>query len=142
MVALVVDCSAAAKWILADERSDVGDKLFFLAEARGMLVPPHWFAEVGNVLIQAGRRGRVSRPDATLVEITIRRVAFGIDPRDPLTLFAPTLDLARRHDLTYYDAAYLELALDVGAPLATFDRALVAACRRIAHPLAADLLSE
>lgn len=37
--------------------------------------------------------------------------------------------LARRHQLTVYDAAYLELALRRGALLATFDRALANAAR-------------
>ena len=33
-------------------------------------------------------------------------------------------DLAQRLRLTAYDAAYLQLALDLEAPLATFDRSL------------------
>jgi hypothetical protein len=37
---------------------------------------------------------------------------------------AAQLDLAQRLSLTAYDAAYLQLALDLGAPLATFDRRL------------------
>jgi predicted nucleic acid-binding protein len=49
---------------------------------------------------------------------------------------------ARLYGLPYYDAAYLELALNTSAPLATFDRALMAAARRLGHPLAADLVRE
>ncbi|HYF55734.1 MAG TPA: type II toxin-antitoxin system VapC family toxin [Salinarimonas sp.] len=40
------------------------------------------------------------------------------------------LDLARRHALTSYDAAYLALALNEGVPLATRDRPLAAAAAR------------
>ena len=39
------------------------------------------------------------------------------------------LTLARRHRLTVYDAAYLELALREGLPLATLDEALASAAR-------------
>jgi predicted nucleic acid-binding protein len=37
--------------------------------------------------------------------------------------------LARKYGLTAYDAAYLELALRTGSPLATFDRQLADAVR-------------
>ena len=39
------------------------------------------------------------------------------------------LALARLHRLTIYDAAYLELALRIDAPLATLDKKLAAAAR-------------
>jgi predicted nucleic acid-binding protein len=39
-------------------------------------------------------------------------------------------DLARSERLTAYDAAYLELALRLGLPLATLDRDLAVAARR------------
>jgi predicted nucleic acid-binding protein len=39
----------------------------------------------------------------------------------------PFFDLARRHNLTFYDAAYLELALREDIALATLDHALVRA---------------
>ena len=37
--------------------------------------------------------------------------------------------LARRHRLSFYDAAYLELAKREGCTLATFDRDLIAAAK-------------
>jgi predicted nucleic acid-binding protein len=42
-----------------------------------------------------------------------------------------TLMLARTETLTTYDAAYLELAVRRGLPLATKDRELGAAARRV-----------
>ncbi len=39
------------------------------------------------------------------------------------------LELARRHELTFYDAAYLELAQRENYTLATFDHDLIAAAK-------------
>ena len=46
--------------------------------------------------------------------------------------------LARRHRLTVYDAAYLELAQRERVPLATLDAALADAARREAVPVLDD----
>ena len=46
-----------------------------------------------------------------------------------------TLRLASRHRLTVYDAAYLEMALRRGLPLATVERELRAAAKAEGIPL-------
>ena len=51
------------------------------------------------------------------------------------TAWHDTLALARSHRLTSYDAAYLELALRRGLPLASRDKALQAAARPEGVPL-------
>ena len=48
------------------------------------------------------------------------------------------LTLARRHRLTFYDAAYLELAVREALPLATLDQALATAARAEGVPLVGD----
>jgi predicted nucleic acid-binding protein len=48
------------------------------------------------------------------------------------------IELAQRHRLTLYDAAYFELSLRRGLPLATFDAAL----RRAANAANAALLQQ
>jgi predicted nucleic acid-binding protein len=45
------------------------------------------------------------------------------------------MDLSRRHRLTFYDAAYLELAQREAIPLATLDKELVTAARAEGVPL-------
>lgn len=84
--------------------------------------------EVGNALLHAGRRARL--PEATRAELLDAFTAL------PLMLEPITADsmrtagiLAQRHDLTVYDACYLDLALARGMPLATLDRRLAAAAR-------------
>ena len=50
-----------------------------------------------------------------------------VDPDLPGRAFRDVLPLARERRLTTYDAAYLELAMRLGLPLATKDTALARA---------------
>jgi predicted nucleic acid-binding protein len=50
-----------------------------------------------------------------------------VDAETEARAWAGTIDLARQHSLTEYDAAYLELAARAGLPLATLDNKLKAA---------------
>ena len=52
---------------------------------------------------------------------------MAVDPETGIHAWAQTLDLSTRFSLTVYDAAYLELAVRRGLPLATLDRDLRAA---------------
>ena len=60
----------------------------------------------------------------------LQRLDISVDPATPAHALAATLQLARRHKLSAYDAAYLELALRTGLPLATLDEKLLKAARK------------
>ena len=66
----------------------------------------------------------------------IEDLRLAIDQRSAENALRDTLALARNERLTAYDAAYLELALRLGLPLATRDGAL----RRSADNLGVPLL--
>jgi predicted nucleic acid-binding protein len=53
----------------------------------------------------------------------------------PALALGPVLELARGRNLSAYDAAYLELAMREGLPLATEDESLRAAARQAGVPL-------
>jgi predicted nucleic acid-binding protein len=122
----VVDASMTASWMLPDEQSETAilwQERLILA---GAVAPAIWWYEVHNLLLMAERRSRI---DGEYVEI-----AFRLLEDYPITIAerpeaGVLMQLARRHDLTLYDAAYLELALRMEIPLATFDKALVKAAR-------------
>ena len=122
MPAFVMDASVALSWCFADETGPYSDRLLSRVTAgEEVAVPSHWPAEVLNGLLQAKRRGRVADEiigrfieDLGGFRIAIDRV-YG-----PLHLNRVRA-LAERHSLTSYDAAYLELALRISLPLATFD---------------------
>jgi predicted nucleic acid-binding protein len=129
-VTVVLDASAALAWVFeradATEASAAGALLVRLAEVDA-LVPELWHLEVLNALIVAQRRGFISVAKATdflarLDALPIRTQSESLAGRKE-QLFS----LAREHDLSAYDAAYLDLAIRSGSALATFDRRLGAA---------------
>jgi predicted nucleic acid-binding protein len=81
--------------------------------------------EVVNAMLTAVRRGRIPGEDVPLVFGTMQRFRVEIDRGiDPEHLARVTLNLGVAHQLSSYDATYLELAIRRGLPLATLDRRL------------------
>ncbi|MDR1189102.1 MAG: type II toxin-antitoxin system VapC family toxin [Bifidobacteriaceae bacterium] len=126
-MALVVDASVACAWLLEDEKDELADSLGDQVASSGAVVPSLFWAEVTNVLVQAHRRGRISRADASASLQRLSRMALSAATHraPPATL----AELAFKHSLTAYDAVYLDLALALGAELATLDAELIAAAR-------------
>ena len=60
MTALVLDCSIAAAWLFADEADPETDHLLARIKDEGALVPNLWHLEVGNMLLQAEKKGRIT----------------------------------------------------------------------------------
>jgi predicted nucleic acid-binding protein len=124
----VLDASVVGNWFMPDEvqhpnalaaweRADIDDAL----------VPLHWWFEVRNFMLVAERQERFSdRYTASALERLARiRIAEATRPNDT-GIFA----VARRHRLSFYDAAYLELAQREDIALATLDKALINAATR------------
>ena len=79
-----------------------------------------------NELVLGERRGRLTELETARFLRDISRLAITIDSSpDEIQVLA----LARRHRLTVYDAAYLDLARREALPLATLDEELSAAAR-------------
>lgn len=109
-------------WALEDERqAGAVDTLVRLKTGDEALVPALWWFEVRNALVSNERRGRLGEADTAIMLRELARLPVSID-RSPEE--ASVLALARRHRLTVYDAAYLELAQREGLPLASLDSAL------------------
>ena len=126
MTALVVDALVAAAWILSDEHSEGAEALKIDIAERSMLVPTLWWAETRNLLLMAERRGRIGEAATAkaLIQLTRLPIVFDGEPEE-----GALLSLARAHQLSVYDALYLELARRKGTALATLDKRLAAACR-------------
>ena len=122
MTAPVVDCSAAAAWVLADEHSGPADAALDVVVSHGAVAPALLWFEIRNVLIRAERLGRIAPRDTELALSLLADLRLRLDhaPREE-----EVMRLARTYGLTAYDAGYLELALRDRRPLAALDRKLV-----------------
>jgi predicted nucleic acid-binding protein len=91
------------------------------------LVPALWWFEVRSVLIINERRRAISEADTASAVRDWAQLEIAVDNSpDEIAI----MTLARRHRLTVYDAAYLELALRERLDLATLDASLAEAARR------------
>ncbi|MFM6127779.1 MAG: type II toxin-antitoxin system VapC family toxin [Sphaerospermopsis kisseleviana] len=126
----VLDVSLSCAWGFADEASEEAWAVLERLEAGRAHVPALWLWETANVLVQAERRGRITPAAIRSFLGLLEALPISIDPPSIGTAWHDCLALARSHRLTAYDAAYLELALRRGLPLATRDKALQEAARR------------
>lgn len=124
MAALVLDCSMTLAWVLEDERPDLVANVLDRVVEEGALAPTLWPLEVGNALLVAERRGRLSASHRAQALRDLAELPITLDDETTSRAWRETMTLAETHDLTLYDAAYLELALRRGLALATLDKAL------------------
>lgn len=97
---------------------------------QGARVPALWLFEISNVLTLAERRGRVDSDWVTRSLEAFLALPIQVDRQEPSVLAPALARVSRDQGLTSYDAAYLELAMRSGLPLATRDVALRAAAER------------
>jgi predicted nucleic acid-binding protein len=120
-VPFVLDASTTVAWAFTDETHPHARAALERATGDRALVPHLWWYEVRNVLVVNERRGRGSpqRTEEFLGELGSLTIEV-VDQSDGIAV----IDLARSHNLTVYDAAYLALALGTGVPIATLDSEL------------------
>ena len=122
----VVGASVAACWCFPDEESAAADTAMDRLIRDEAIAPGLWTLEVTNILIVSERRGRISPEETDAFLGDLARLAVRIrHDTDERALVA----LARKHQLTTYDASYPELAVRSGAAVATLDRRLAGAAR-------------
>src|SRR3954451_5810674 len=80
-------------------------------------VPSLWRLEVANALLVGERRRRCTSADTARFLAILDAFPISVDDETAAHAWADTLHLARAHDLSSYDAAYLELAVRLGLPL-------------------------
>jgi len=131
VTAFVLDASLSLSWYFEDEISDEADRLLTRLEVETAAVPQIWPLEVANGFAMAERRGRVSKARTIECIAQLEALAIRIDDETAARAFNRVLELARDERLSTYDAAYLELALRLGVPLASKDGPLCDAAERV-----------
>ena len=122
----VLDASVAGVWASQHEKHPLAALALGTLRTDHALAPTIWWYELRNILLVNERRGRATLDDSEAFLRDLATLSIVIDTAANDTVI---LDLARRHRLTFYDAAYLELAMRLCVPLATLDAALAAAAR-------------
>jgi predicted nucleic acid-binding protein len=125
-VAIVLDANVAVDWFLPN-RNDVADLALDNVVTEGAVVPALWRWEVQDVLRRLHLAGRLTQ-SVEFIRTELRALPIAVD-NGLTTLFGNEAMVAARFNLTLYDSAYLELALRLGSPLATNDKALTAAAK-------------
>jgi predicted nucleic acid-binding protein len=125
-VPLVLDASVTASWHFEDERSPQALGVLDMLRRDSAIVPVHWWFEIRNVLLLGERRrGGSERQTALFLDrLAMLPIELAEIPDE-----AKLISVARRHRLSFYDAAYLELAQRRRIALATLDHQLAAAAQ-------------
>ena len=126
MTSFVLDNSVVLAWCLEDEAQPLADRAMRRVTEEGAVAPGIWWYELRNALISNERRGRLTAAQTGIALTAIARMQIAMDWDHDERM---TLDLARRNRLSAYDAAYLEVAMRRGLPLASLDRRLREAAR-------------
>lgn len=120
----VLDNSVAMCWLLGDGKpADTlyAESVLDALKARQALVPSLWALEAANVIARGEARGLLTEARSQAFIVLLGRLNIVADAATATHAMGDTLHLARRYKLSAYDAAYLELALRTGTPLATLD---------------------
>lgn len=132
---LVVDASVALAWVLPDEARREADAVLEAVEDLGGLAPIFFKVEVANVLSMAVRQGRIEAGQRQGAIEALDAMAFVFDTQGLDRVWNDVIELAERHQLTVYDALYLEAAQRRDLTLATFDKALQRAAQAAGVPI-------
>ena len=126
-MSFIIDNSVSLAWCFEDEQTPNVMTLLDRVAESGAIAPQLWPIEALNGLLTAERRGRISAPVRHRLAGFLQDLPIRIDDETAAKTWTATTQLAELYGLTAYDATYLELAIRLGRPLATSDRALIAA---------------
>lgn len=135
LMRFVVDNSVVMAWCFEDEESDFAEKVLDSLEEGQALVPAIWPLEIGNVLLVAERKKRLSQADRVRFLTLVNGLPISVEQESPERMLKEILALARDLRLSTYDASYLDLAMRTGLPIATQDASLLKAAKKCRIPL-------
>jgi len=129
-LSFVLDTSVTMAWLFEDEASRHTENLLDRLNTEEALVPTLWTYEVGNVLLMAERRKRITEAQGKRFAHLLQSLPIRISEPLPSLLWGNAVVVAREYSLSVYDGTYLDLAMQEGMPLATRDKALIKAAKK------------
>ena len=130
MAEFVLDTSVAMAWCFEDEANPYADAVLDSLIDNAALAPSIWPLEVGNVLLVAERRKRISQSDSMRFLELLNSLPIKVEILSEQRMFEAILNLARKQKISSYDASYLDLSMQTGLKLATLDQSLRKAAGR------------
>ena len=129
MSRFVVDASVILAWCFPDEDADLAQKVAdMFRQGDSAIAPSFWPHEVLNALLVGEKRKRISGDLIQTFLTDLTALPIVLEQFPVADVFGRIQSLSRERGLTAYDAAYLDLALIAGLPLATLDADLIRAC--------------
>lgn len=125
-------------WLLACKKKADQDYAETVLQRLGedeALAPNLWHLEAANVLLGAEKSGELELGEVERFIAQLECLPITVDALTSNQAFSRGLNLSRAYNLSSYDAAYLELALREGLPLATLDKNLIKAAKKPDIPL-------
>lgn len=126
----VLDASVTLAWAFRDEMNPYTAAVLRSLATEEAFVPSVWPLEVGNGILVAERRGRLTQAETVQFLTLLRHLPIQLEAETAERVLRETISLARERGLSTYDASYLDLAMRVGVPLATQDQDLREAAAR------------
>jgi len=127
---VVVDASVALAWCFPDEASEYADGVLVALKGQAIVVPAAWGLEIANAMLAGERRKRLKQPEILRFVALLEGLSIVHDGQRVSESLSNVLPLARDYGLSAYHAAYLELSIRHGVPLATLDAKLRKAAQR------------
>lgn len=128
---IVIDASLMIAWLFDRDLEAMQPRLgAWLAEAP-IIVPSHWPIALADALRRGVRDERLTRGDLAMIVERIERLDVRVQPPLATAEIGALAEFAAGCDLTAGEAAYVQLAIEHRAALATFDRALRQAAARL-----------
>ena len=126
MKVCVVDCSYFLSFIMPDEKNNDID-----LAAYSVFVPSIFFLECMNVLKTALKKQRISQIQYEECIWAFKDLPFNVDHFSSTQESLQTISrISLEHNLTSYDASYVELAIRLSASLGTYDKKIIDVCSR------------
>lgn len=131
----IIDNSVVMAWCFEDETSPYADHILDQLDLCTGFVPSIWPLEVCNFLLVAERKKRIGEADSTRFISLLSELPIIVEQEPPERMIKEIFALARKHNLSSYDASYLDLAMRKGLPIATLDKNILAAAKQSKVPV-------
>ena len=120
----ILDCSVSMAWCFEDENSQYSNAVLECLKTQTAVVPQLWHLEIINVLLVAERRKRITSSASEEFLTILQSMNIHTDKEVFTLADHKNISLARHHQLSSYDMAYLALAQREQLPIATNDKKL------------------